>query len=340
MRTTAWSSAMRSRIIGAAPPARRSCRRRVSSVHRRALRRARQLLEQREADVALLAPPLALLRGEPDSVVDDLEEEASAVRRGARRRRRPPGRAARRCAAPRRPRGRRAARPPRSGRGRVDRELGLEAAGPQRREEVVERGLEPARAQVRRVDLDEQRAEPPHGVTRPRGGGSASRASGEASVSAAALSEYEIPARSWTGPSWRSAAIRRRSSADASTARRSNASRSSCVRWSSAEAPGERHLDEPEQDEAARGAAPRTGARSSGRWRRRRFAAGRSRRAGRPVRRADREVDLVEVAQATLEPVLRPGEVAQLRASCPVRSTRASRRRAGTVDPMRRGSSE
>ena len=88
---------------------------------------------------------------------------------------------------------------------------------------------------------------------RRRPAGSSGRRARSASrrESAAALSEYEMPARSWTTPSWRSAAIRRRSSADASTARTRSAL---AVVLAPAQAPGqppgEGHLHEPEEHEA------------------------------------------------------------------------------------------
>ena len=148
---------------------------------------------------------------------------------------------------------------------------------------------------------------------------------------AAALSEYEIPARSWTTPSWRSAAIRRRSSSDASTARTSSISRSTLApAQAPCESPGEGHLDEPEEDEAREQERREREPDPAARRRDGSSPLVRLEEQRRPVRRPDREVDLVQAAQALLEAVLGPAEVAALRAALrPSAAPRASSRRAG-----------
>ena len=258
---------MRSRIIVEAPPARRSCRRRGSSVHRSSPPALAASSSSSESPTWPSARRRSRsLRREAGSVVRDLEADPVAVRLHADA----DGRRARVALDVAQ----------RLRRGAIDESLVLvaqvdagldgeacvEPARPERREQIGERGLEPGGAEVGRMDLDEERPQRAHGVARPGGRVLQRRSEARASSrpSAAALSEYEIPARSWTTPSWRSAAIRRRSSADASTARTSSISRSSCVRRSRrCEAPGERHLDEPQQHEARRGGAPRTAARSA-----------------------------------------------------------------------------
>ena len=79
-------------------------------------------------------------------------------------------RAPARCAAPRGPRGRRARRRPAAV---VDVQLGGDALGLERAQQVVQRGLEPGRLQARRVDGHEQRAHLAHAL---RAGGRSRRA--------------------------------------------------------------------------------------------------------------------------------------------------------------------
>ena len=312
VRTTAWSSAMRSRIIGVAAPARTSCRRRASSVPRpprptvprapRAARgrrgprsrlRSRSLGREAGAVVANVESYRVVLRSERD--------------RDARRRRR----GARRSGAPPRPRGRRGARRPRVSLGSaLDLEVGRRAlvprAGRGGRSSAASSPL--ARRFGGWISTSSERSR--RIASRVAGRSVAERraaSSGDPSASAAALSEYEIPARSWTGPSWRSAAIRRRSSADASTARTSSASRSSCVRCSrrpSRQASGtwtSHSRTRLASRRAANGSQIRRPVASTAlrRW----YV---SKSSGVPSGGADRQVDLVEVALALLEPVLGP----------------------------------
>ena len=123
-----------------------------------------------------------------------------------------------------------------------------------------------------------------------------------------------MPARSWTTPSCRSAAILRRSSSDASSARSRSFSRSSWLRRrlrASRQASGtctsqsrkrltRRSAGEREPDPAPGG---RDGRASLVRLEDQRRAVG----------RADGEVHLVDVTQSALVTVLRPFEAAQLR---------------------------
>ena len=213
----------------------------------------------------------------------------------------------------------------------------------ERREEVGERRLEPARAQVGRVDLDEQRAQAAHRVPRPgrrvaerrpRGGrrlglrGRAQRVRDPGEVLDGAVVEVGRDPAPLVGGRLDGAHEQRLALLLRSL-------------QPPAEPPRERHLHEPEQEEAAeqeRGerqpdAPP---GRCDGAP-----ALVRLEEERRPVRRADGQVDLVEVAVA----LARTGSRARSRSLSsarvvPVRSTSRFASSSGKRDPISRGSSE
>ena len=196
---------------------------------------------------------------------------------------------------------------------RVDREARLRTASPERCEKVGECGLEAARAEVRRVDLDEKRPQSAHGVPRARGclperlprGGRALRLGGGAQRvrDSGEMLDGAVVEVGRDPPPF---VVRRLDGADEQCL-------SLCLAPAEppVEAPRQRHLDEPEEDEAPeheRGerhpdAAPgrRDGAPAlvglEQEW--------------RAVGRADRQVDLVEVALTALVAVLGAREVGQ-----------------------------
>ena len=203
---------MRTRITGRVPPVRQSCpgRGRNGSTSVPSDWRTR-LVEQREADVALLAAALALVGREALAVVGDDEPRQSRLGPGdvdahACRPRRTSGR----CAAPRARRGRPARRCPRRAPPRRRRAARSRCpSASQRAQQVAERGLQPGRLQARRVDLDEQRAQVPHALAQGRcaplqHARLARRRRGARASSASGASPKATPARSWTTPSCRS----------------------------------------------------------------------------------------------------------------------------------------
>ena len=197
----------------------------------------------------------------------------------------------------------------------LDRELGRDPPRFEPREQVDEGRLEPARPQVRWVDLEEQRAEAPHRVAR-RGrcvvqrfarpgrrlglGSGAERVRDPGEVLNRPVVEVggdpaPLVGRRLDGPDEQRLTILGR------------------PLQAAAEPPRERDLDEPEEDEAAeQERSERQPDPSTGRLDRAAPLV-RLEQEGRPVRRADRHVDLVEVALALLEAVLRTGEVRPLR---------------------------
>ena len=132
-------------------------------------------------------------------------------------------RALARCAAPRARRGRRARRAPSARRGRRRRARSRcrrPSSGLSRSPSAASQA---GRLEVRRVDLDEQRAQVAHALAQPRDRGAQrarppSASPRRSASSASGARPNATPARSCTTPSCRSAAIRRRSWADASTA--------------------------------------------------------------------------------------------------------------------------
>ena len=191
------------------------------------------------------------------------------------------------------------------------------------------------------MDLDEQR---PELRIAPRVVVAASRsvarvASEPSALSAAALSEYEIPASS------RPVVEVRR---DAPPLVGRCLDRAAEQRFAIllrppqpvAEPPGERHLEEPEQDERCHeetrerqpDAPPGRGYGIA--------ALVRLEEERRAVGRADREIDLVEIPVAALEPVLRAVESLSSAREVPERSTSRLSASSAKRDPISRGSSE
>ena len=106
-----------------------------------------------------------------------------------------------------------------------------------RRREVGERGDQPGAGQARRVDVDQQRAQPADAAADGAGRGrelvgQVRRRRRAAACRPRRPTVKEVAARSCTTPSWSVPAIRRRSSSEASRARCSSASR---WRWARAE---------------------------------------------------------------------------------------------------------
>ena len=121
-----------------------------------------------------------------------------------------------RCAAPPAPCGRRAARPPEPARPPVDLDARRRPrASPAAPARSARAGSRPAVLEVRRVDLDEQGAQAAHALARAvRGRAQCRRVGRRSARSARAARPSAMPARSWTTPSCRSAAIRRRSASE------------------------------------------------------------------------------------------------------------------------------
>ena len=145
--------------------------------------------------------------------VDDADVGRAARRRDGRR-----------CGSPRAPSRTAAARWRARAAGRATPRASTHALRLQRRQEVAQGRLEADGVKVRRVDVDQQRLASGArraGPRRQRDRGSRTTRPTPRAVarSAAAARLNERPARSWTTPSWRSEAIRRRSASDASMAR-------------------------------------------------------------------------------------------------------------------------
>ncbi len=199
-----------------------------------------------------------------------------------------------------------------------DVQLGGDARGVHRAQQVAERDLEPGRREVRR---DGSRRAACADRARP---GAAARSSpaarwtprdrrGVRADSASGASPKATPARSWTTPSWRSAAIRRRSWVDASTALSSRSSRSRCPLCR------RRAIDHASGTwKSSSTSRPAT---SGGCECAQQPLAARADRAEalvdleqhrRPVGCADRRVRLEQLSGRPFELVLRPAEIAQL----------------------------
>ena len=145
----------------------------------------------------------------------------------------------------------------------VDRDRHLHAARLERADEVGDRGLEPRGGEMRRMELDEQRAQvadrSAKTVDLPCAATAASSfAPRAAAPSASGASEKARPAMSCTGPSWRYEATRWRSRADAATA---FAEQRLTLLVSPLEParqrPDERSLDQHDQRRSLRGSAGR-----------------------------------------------------------------------------------
>ena len=93
----------------------------------------------------------------------------------------------------------------------LDAEARCQSARRAGREQVAEGGLQALSLQLRRIDLDEQASQLPDPLPRLARSVTVDASSGGAEL-AAAERAYETPARFCTTPSWRSPAIRRRSS--------------------------------------------------------------------------------------------------------------------------------
>ncbi len=196
----------------------------------------------------------------------------------------------------------------------LNRQLRVDPARLQRGEQVREGRFQPARAEVRWVDLDEERPQLPHRVTRPRGrplerlprrgrrlglGGCAER--------------VREPGEILDG-----AVVQLRGDPPPLVGGRLDRVHEKCLAGllrpaqSPVEAPRQRHLDEPQEREAREqeGCERHPDAPSGGRNGARALVRLEEQR--RPVRRADGEVDLVEAPLALLEAVLGAREIAQL----------------------------
>ena len=240
-RTTAWSSTTTTRIGS------RSSRSHVQS-HRRALPRAVSHVERgrprrrpgwpgRAARSARRAAGSARSKPRPSSATS--RRDAAAAPRDAHVQ---PARAARggwRCAPPPARPARPVRRSRRARRRRPSTETSSRAPG---RRPVPSGPRARRRARRRRARAGGSRPAASAAAAATRAAsGRASRGCGPAprawrrSAAVSECSANAVPARSWTTPSWRSRAIRRRSAADASTARTSSRSRSRAARsggWS------------------------------------------------------------------------------------------------------------
>ena len=213
--------------------------------------------EQAQPQVAL-GPLVELVRADADAVVGHPQDDRTAsVTSGptpGRSRPSRPGRAWRRSPGSRGPPGTARRRPrttaPGSGSART---CTVTPDSAQRLGEVVDRAGEARAAQVRRVDVDHEPAQRLDRAAHDAAHVVARRwTAGRRRAGADAARAYPAPARSWTTPSCRSAAICRRSRSDADSARSSRAAALGLVPGDPAgERHGDRGLDELQQQQRA-----------------------------------------------------------------------------------------